>query len=109
MTEAFMAESTWLRTAHVGQDRRSDSRVPCVGATLIDVLSPNPRSSVKAFVVDVAPSGLKLNLPFVLSPGALIRIHMSDSVAIAEVRFCTCEGTEHFVGVTVEEVIPKGS
>src|ERR1700674_4030731 len=109
MTEVRMAESTWLRKAHVGQDRRNDGRTPCAGATVIDVLSPNPRSSLQARIVDVGTSSLKLVVPFFLSPGALIRIHMTDAVANAEVRHCTCEGSEYHVGVTVEEVVPKGS
>jgi hypothetical protein len=102
-----MAESIWLRKAHVGPDRRSDSRSICAGATVIDVLNPQPRSSVQAHILDVATSSLKLSLPFFLSPGSLIRIHMTDSVADAEVRYCTCEGSEYHVGVKVEEIVPK--
>ena len=98
------------RKAHFGRvDRRTDDRTICAGATVIDVLSPRPRSSVQARIIDVATSSLKLSLPFYLSPGALIRIHMTDSVANAEVRYCTCEGSEYYIGVQVEEIVPKGS
>jgi hypothetical protein len=105
-----MAVSTWQRKPHLGlPDRRSDDRIGCEGAAVIDVLSPQPRSSVQARILDVGTSSLKLSLPFFLSPGALIRIHMSDSIANAEVRYCTSEGAEYHAGVRVEEVVPKGA
>ena len=104
-----MAETMWLRRAHFGQDRRGDSRMPCVGATLIDVLSPHPQSSVQVRVVDVTASGLKLVLPFFLSAGAVIRIHMTEAVAYAEVRYCTCDRFEYCAGVVVGDIVPKCS
>ena len=104
-----MATSS-IRKAHFGRiDRRADGRNPCEGATVIDVLSPQPRSAVQARVLDVGESSLKLGLPFFLSPGALIRIHIADSVAYGEVRYCTPEGAEFFIGVKVEEVTAKSS
>lgn len=104
-----MAESMWLRTAHVGRDRRNDSRTPCVGETVIDVLGPHPRNGVTAHIVDVGTSSLKLSIPFYLAPGSFIRIHIADSLADAEVRYCSCEGAEYRIGVRVEEVVPKVS
>jgi hypothetical protein len=102
-----MAESRWQRKAHVGEDRRSDCRSIDIGATVIDVLNPQPRSSVQANIVDVGTSGLKLSVPFFLVPGSLIRIHMTDAVANAEVRYCNCEGSQYHAGVRVDEIIPK--
>jgi hypothetical protein len=102
-----MALSPWPRKAHVGRNRRSDFRTFCTGATVIDVLSPQPRSSVQARVLDVGTSGLMLSIPFALAPGALIRIKMTGAVANAEVRYCTCEGSEYHVGVKVEEIVPE--
>ena len=105
-----MATSTTSGKAHFGRvDRRSDSREPCEGATIIDVLSPHPKSNVQARILDVGESSLRLSLPFFLSPGSLIRIHMTDSKAHAEVRYCTCEGAEYYIGVKVEEVAPKSA
>ena len=89
------------------QERRSDYRTICAGATVIDVLSPKPRSAVKARILDVGESSLKLSIPLYLCPGALIRIHMTDSVANGEVRHCTRKGAEYFAGVKVEEIHPK--
>ena len=68
-----MAESLWSRKAHVGPNCRRDLRFTCTEATVIDVLSPRPRSSVQARVLDSDSSGLKLGLAFPLSAGALIR------------------------------------
>jgi len=104
-----MAESMWLRTAHVGRDRRSDTRTHCEGETVIDVLSPHPRNAVKAHILDVGTSSLKMIIPFYLAPGSLIRIHVGDSIADAEVRYCSCEGAEYRVGVRVEEILTKDS
>jgi hypothetical protein len=102
-----MAVSMWLRKAHVGQDRRNDSRTPCIGETVIDVLGSHPRNGVTARILDVGASSLKLSIPFYLVPGSFIRIHVADSFADAEVRYCSCEGAEFRIGVSVEEVVPK--
>ena len=105
-----MSVSTWQRKPHLGlQDRRNDPRFACDGATVIDVLSPHPKSGVEARILDAGESSLKLSLPFFLSPGALIRIHMTGSKANGEVRYCTCEGAEYYVGVKVEEIAPAGA
>ena len=93
----------------INRERRSDYRTICAGATVIDVLSPKPRSSVNARIVDVGTSSLKLSLPLYLSPGALIRIHMTESTANAEVRHCIRRGAEYFVGVKIEEIVPKNA
>ena len=104
-----MAIPTSTRKAHFGRiDRRNDSRIPCKGDTVIDVLSPQARSSVQARIIDVSESSLKLSLPFHVSPGSLLRIHMSEGgVAHGEARYCTSEGAEYHVGVKIDEVAPK--
>ena len=102
-----MAVSNWLRKGHVGPDRRNDCRMICTGDTIIDVLSPQKRHSVQARILDVGTSSLKLSIPFFLSPGSLLRIHLSDAVAEAEVRHCTCEFEDYHIGVKVEEIVPK--
>ena len=107
-TSSTTSSTTSIRKAHFGRkDRRNDERVICAGDAVIDILSPQPRSAVQARILDVGTSSLKLSLPFFLSPGSLIRIHMTDSMANAEVRYCTCEGAEYHAGVKVEEVVPK--
>ena len=102
-----MAVSKWLRKGHVGPDRRSDCRTICNGETVIDVLSPRPQPSVPASIIDVGTSSLKLRLPFFVSPGSLIRIYLTEFIADAEVRHCTCEDSEYHVGVNVVEIVPK--
>ena len=105
-----MATTTPLRKAHFGRmDRRSDGRNACEGATVIDVLSPQPKNGVQARIIDVGESSLKLSLSFFLSPGSLLRIHMTDSVAYGEARYCTAEGAEYYVGVKIDEVAPKSN
>jgi hypothetical protein len=105
-----MATTPSLRKAHFGRiDRRSDGRNACEGATVIDILSPKPRNGVQARIIDVGESSLKLSLPFFLSPGALVRIHMTDSIAYGEARYCSAEGAEYYVGIKVEEVAPKSA
>ena len=100
-------QSFWVRKGHLGPNRRTDFRIACADATVIDVLSPRPQSSVQVRVLDVDSSGLKLALPSPLAAGALIRIHMTDAIANAEVRHCISEGTEFHVGVLIQEIFPK--
>ena len=102
-----MAVSKWLRKGHVGADRRNDFRTICTGETVIDVLSPRPQPSVQARILDVGASSLKLSVPCFVSPGSLVRIHLTEFVAEAEVRHCTCEDSEYHVGVNVVEIVPK--
>ena len=97
------------RRAHFGrQDRRADLRTVCVGTALLDVLGPQPRKAVSVQVLDVANASLKLSVPFFVSPGTLVRIHLTEGVAHAEVRYCTCEGVEYYVGIKIEEIVPVG-
>lgn len=105
-----MAIETSSRKAHFGRmDRRGEGRIACEGDTVIDILSPQPKSSIQARILDVGESSLKLSVPFHVSPGALIRIHMIESVACGEVRYCTCEGAEYYIGVRIDEVAPKSN
>jgi len=105
-----MAIDTSSRRAHFGRaDRRNDSRIACEGDTILDVLSPQPKSSIQARILDVGEASLKLSVPFHVSPGSLIRIHMTESVACGEVRYCTCEGAEYYIGVRIDEVSPKSN
>jgi len=70
-------------------------------------LMPNPRKSVPVRVIDVSTSGVMLALPFAVTVGALIRIKMTGGDADGEVRYCTREGDEYHVGVSVEEITSK--
>ena len=101
-----MAVSKWLRTGHVGADRRSDFRSACTGETVIDVLSPRPQRGLQARILDVGTSSLKLSIPCFVSPGSILRIHLTEFVAEAEVRHCTCEKSEYHIGVNVLEFAP---
>jgi hypothetical protein len=102
-----MAVSKWLRKGHIGADRRGDLRIICTGETVVDVLSPRPQASLQARILDVGTSSLKLSFPCFVSPGSLLRIHLTGFIADAEVRHCTCEHSEYHVGVNVVEIIPK--
>jgi len=105
-----MAIETSSRKAHFGRmDRRVEGRIACVGDTVIDVLSPQPKTGVQARIIDVGEASLKLSVPFHVSPGALIRIHMTESIAYGEVRYCTCEGAQYYIGVRIDEVAPKSN
>jgi hypothetical protein len=90
-------------------ERRIEGRVACEGDTVIDLLSPKPKNSIPARILDVGEASLKLSLPQHVSPGALIRIHMTESTAYGEARYCTCEGAEYYIGVRIDEVVPKGN
>jgi hypothetical protein len=74
----------------------------------MDVLSPKIQTGVPVRVLDIASASLKLGVPCYVSPGSLVRIHMSESVAHAEVRYCTRESSEYHIGVKVEELVHKG-
>jgi hypothetical protein len=105
-----MAIETSSRKAHFGRtDRRGEGRMACEGDTVIDILSPQPKSSVQARILDVGEASLKLSVPFHVSPGALLRIHMTESIAYGEARYCTCEGAEYYIGVRIDEVAPKSN
>jgi hypothetical protein len=89
------------------RERRADFRVACEGSASMDVLSPKPRRGVPVNVINIGEASLKLSVPFFVSPGSLVRIQMTESHANAEVRYCTREGSDYYVGFKVEEVIPN--
>jgi hypothetical protein len=106
--EGLQDVSDSLRRAHSGrEDRRAYLRTVCAGTAVIDVLSPQPRKAVPVRILDVADLSLKMSVPFFLSPGAIVRIHLTESLAHAEVRYCTCEGSEYHAGIKIEEIVPK--
>jgi len=101
---------TSSRRAHFGrQDRRAELREVCAGDAVMDVLSPKPLTAVHVRVLDIASASLKLAVPDYVSPGSLVRIHMTEASAHAEVRYCTCEASQYYVGVRVEEFFPAGA
>lgn len=95
---------------HYGlHDRRADFRTACDGIASMDVLSPKLQRGVPIRVINIGRASLKLSVPFFLSPGALVRINMTESYAHAEVRYCTREGSTYCIGVRIEEVVPNGT
>jgi PilZ domain len=100
-----MDASLWSRRPHLGlHNRRNESREHCTGDVVIDILAPHPRRGVSAKVADVGDGGLKLKVPFFLTPGSILRLHLTHAVAQAEVKYCSCESAGFHVGVAVEEV-----
>ncbi|HUA84201.1 MAG TPA: hypothetical protein VMB85_10110 [Bryobacteraceae bacterium] len=100
-----MNNSQWSRRPHYGcRERRAESRDRCQGAVILDVLAPHPRRAVSADVVDVGSGGLRLTVPFFVTPGSILRIHLSEAVVQAEVKYCSCEARKYHVGVGVEEI-----
>lgn len=100
-----MKASQWTRRPHFGrQDRRSEARDDCAGSAVVDVLAPQPRRAVPVDVIDVGGGGLKLKVPLFITPGSILRLHLTDAVAQAEVKYCSCEGAEFHVGVRIEEI-----
>jgi hypothetical protein len=100
-----MDRSQWCRRPHFGrQDRRAESRDDCAGSAVIDVLAPQIRRAISVKVVDVGGGGLKLIAPCFLTPGAILRIRLTEAVVQAEVKYCSCEAREYHVGVAVEEI-----
>ena len=100
-----MDGSQWARRPHLGRhDRRVESREGCAGEAIIDVLAPHPRRGISVRVVDVGGGGLKLIAPLFLTPGSILRIHLTEAVIQAETRYCSCEAGEYHVGVSVEEI-----
>ena len=89
------------------QERRSELRQRCDGSALMDILSPKPQRGVQIRVLDVGSASLKLSVPFYVSPGSIVRIHMTQASAQGEVRYCTREGLECHIGIRLEEIAPK--
>ena len=100
-----MDGSQWSRRPHFGRhDRRDESRDSCEGAAIVDVLAPHPRRAVSVKVIDVGSGGLRFVVPFFLTPGSILRMYLTEAVVQAEVKYCSCEGSEYHVGVAVEEI-----
>src|SRR5215472_9255522 len=91
-----MNGSQWSRRHHFGRsDRRAEPRDACAGVAIVDILAPHPRPAVSAKVVDVGGGGLKLVLPFFVTLGSIVRMHLTKAVAQAETKYCTCGAGEY--------------
>jgi anti-sigma factor RsiW len=90
-------------------ERRRAHRVPTNDPALLKLIYPNVSDPLPARILDVSQSGLKVEVPLLLEPGATVEILMGRAVAIAEVRYCVKVGATFHAGVLIQDVLGKAS
>lgn len=89
------------------REQRRYARIPVDEPASIRVLRPSStcRRSV-ARVLQTSREGLRLRVSEFLHPGATIQIHMADTIAFGEVRYCQPTGSAFQAGVQVRDSFP---
>ncbi len=64
-----------------------------------------PGLTVLARIVDMSQSGVRIRVPFQLSPGALVKLHIADCAMFAQVIHSRQDGIGSEVGVEVIRVL----
>jgi hypothetical protein len=64
-----------------------------------------PELTVLARIVDISPTGVRVRVPFQLSPGALVKLKIADCAMFAQVIHSRQDGVGSEVGVEVIRVL----
>lgn len=87
-------------------DRRREVRFATDQAAVLTQINPMTFGITPVRVGDVSRHGIKIYLPHLLYPGAMVHVRLRRIVVTAEVRYCVKFGAGHAAGMAVLDVIP---
>ena len=87
-------------------DRRREVRFATDQTAVLTQINPITFGITAVRVGDVSRHGMKIYLPHLLYPGAIVHVRLRRTVVAAEVRYCMRFGAGHVAGMAVLEVIP---
>jgi hypothetical protein len=87
-------------------DRRREVRFATDQAAILTQINPITFGITAVRVGDVSRHGIRIYLPHLLYPGAMVHVRLRRIVVAAEVRYCVQFGAGHVAGMAVLEVIP---
>jgi hypothetical protein len=98
----YLAELNSKEVRH-DRERRRHPRVATNEAASLQVLNPFSVGIWEVRIVDVSKDGLRTYIPQSLSPGSLIKLKMSYSVACGDVRYCIPADNGFYAGVRLHD------
>lgn len=103
LSDAFIQEKIGQHIS--AGERRGHPRFACDHPAYITTsLDPEP---VAIRIRNISKGGLGLRIPTFLPLGTQVHVHLKQSVAYAEVRYCVRVGSEFHAGVAVGKIEPK--
>jgi PilZ domain-containing protein len=100
------AERPWPTPRADKIDRRSEVRFATDQAAILTQVNPITFGITAVRVGDVSRHGMKIYIPHLLYPGAIVHVRLRRNVVVAEVRYCVKFGAGHVSGMAVLDVIP---
>jgi len=89
------------------KEQRRYARIPVDQAASIRLLGPAlSRRASSARVVQTSREGLRLRVSEFVHPGSTIQVHMADTLAFGEVRYCQPAGSSFHIGVQIRDSFP---
>jgi hypothetical protein len=86
-------------------ERRDNPRFICNRPAFMTTTAGSEHLPV--LITDVGRDGFGLRVPIFIAPGGVIQIHLTSSIAVAEVRYCVEFGPAFAVGVNVRQFVAK--
>jgi hypothetical protein len=90
------------------EDRRREPRFVVNESAWLRVLDP-PSDRIKATVVNISRSGMKLRLPVLIHVGKAVQVHLEFAIALGEVRHSEAFKADCVAGLLLRDVCPLGS
>jgi len=92
---------------YTGIERRKEPRFVTCSEARLQVMHPPLGEHLNVTVLDVSRSGMRLHVPFAISPGSIVRLEIENDVVWAEVRSSNQIGNRFYVGVQLRDQAPK--
>jgi hypothetical protein len=93
--------------AYSGPENRKSPRVETDDPAVLTVLDPDRTQRFDMRIVNASKEGLKLEVPKLLLPGAIVQVHVRDLFIQAEVRYCIAARDKFHAGVRIHDVFPS--
>ncbi len=87
-----------------GLERRMEARYPTRDAAELELL-PGPNPSICGIVLDISRSGLRVALPVTVAKATHLKIKLSSTVILGEVRYCRPVKGGFHAGILIQDVI----
>lgn len=89
------------------KEQRRYARIPVDQPASVRLLGPTvSRRTAAARVVQTSREGLRLRVAEFVHPGSTIQVHMADTVAFGEVRYCQPAGSSFNIGIQIRDSFP---
>jgi hypothetical protein len=94
-------------TCPIPVDRRRSQRLPTSETALIKRIYPNTSDPFPARILDLSLGGMGVQISEPFETGTTVEIFRSQTIAIAEVRYCIQTKDAYHAGLSIQDVFTK--